>query len=457
MRPVRSLLWIGSGDHFEGGLAADAPALDVVWAADVDAALALPLGGFDAAVLDCEQADEACEALRRLGRRREAPPLLVRVRTGALHCIPELLAAGAGDVVVATDGDASVDKSAELLARIKRLTRGARTPPQAGASGGMRNPPDRYPEIVGASRAMAQVFDLLDRARRSQATVLISGETGTGKELLARAIHDGSPRHERPWVALNCAAFPDTLLESELFGHAKGAFTGADRDKKGLFEVADKGTLFLDELGDTSGPFQAKLLRALQEREIRPVGSVRPRRVDVRVLAASNRDLWSETCAGRFREDLYYRLAVFPIRMPPLRERPEDIPPLATHFLEVHGRREEKSDCRLSSDALDLLLAYSWPGNVRELENELQRALAMVDAGDTIAPRDLSPRIFGIVEPVAANAQPGEPLRVTLQRIEAWLIRRALQANDGRRATTARRLGITREGLYKKMQRLGIE
>ncbi len=333
MRPVRSLLWIGSGDHFEGGIVADSPALDVVWAADVDAALALTLGSFDAALLDCAGAAEAADALRRLRRRREAPPILVRVRDEAYHCIPELLACGAGDVVVAGGGAAPEGAPEELLARIERLARGARTSPGTAAAQLSRDAPSRYPEIVGTSRAMARVFELLDRARRSQVTVLLSGETGTGKELLAQAIHRDSRRGQRPFVAINCAAFPDTLLESELFGHVKGAFTGAEREKKGLFEAADGGTLFLDELTETSGPFQAKLLRALQEREIRPVGGNRARRVDVRVLAATNRDLWGETCAGRFREDLYYRLAVFPIRVPPLRDRTEDTPALASHFL----------------------------------------------------------------------------------------------------------------------------
>jgi Nif-specific regulatory protein len=232
-------------------------------------------------------------------------------------------------------------------------------------------------------------------------------------------------------VAVNCAAFPDTLLESELFGHVRGAFTGADRDKRGLFEAATGGTLFLDEVSETSGPFQAKLLRVLQEREVRPVGGTRTRAVNARVVAASNRDLRHEAQRGTFREDLFYRLAVFPIQLPPLRKRPRDVIPLAEHFLAIHGLREGKPGACLSPEAKRLLQAYRWPGNVRELENETQRALA--------------------------SLQPGDTLRETVGRVEAWIIRRALERNGGRRAETARRLGITREGLYKKMKRHGIE
>ena len=254
-----------------------------------------------------------------------------------------------------------------------------------------------------------------------------------------------------------CGAIPETLLESELFGHERGAFTGADRMKPGMIEVADRGTLFLDEIGETSGPFQAKLLRALQEREIRPVGGTRARKVDVRLVAATNRDLRFEVANGHFREDLYYRLAVFPIAVPPLRARTEDILPLAEHFLALHGAREGKPGCRFSRDAVRLLLSYAWPGNVRELENEVQRVLALAKPGTVLERELLSPRLSGVLEPIQANAVDGETLKESLARIEAWLIRRALERCDDRRTETARRLGITREGLYKKMKRFGIE
>jgi transcriptional regulator with PAS, ATPase and Fis domain len=301
---------------------------------------------------------------------------------------------------------------------------------------------------------MQQVFGLMACASRAKATVLISGETGTGKELIARAIHRGSSRAASPFVAVNCAAFPDTLLESELFGCVKGAFTGADRDRAGLFEAAGGGTLFLDEVSETSGPFQAKLLRVLQERELRPVGGTRSRRVDVRVIAASNRDLWRQSHVGGFRADLYYRLAVFPIQVPSLRERRGDILPLAARFLALHG--DSAAPSPLAPDAARLLQAYAWPGNVRELENEIQRALALVPPGSTLEAAHFSERLREPLAPVAAELQPGESLRESLDRVEAWLIRRELDAHGGRRAETARRLAITREGLYKKMRRLGI-
>jgi transcriptional regulator with GAF, ATPase, and Fis domain len=220
--------------------------------------------------------------------------------------------------------------------------------------------------------------------------------------------------------------------------------------------VADGGTLFLDEVGETSGPFQAKLLRALQEREVRPIGGARSRAVDVRVVAATNRDLWREGAAGGFRPDLYFRLAVFPIHIPPLRERAGDVLRLASHFLAAHGRSEGKPGVRLSPEAERLLEAHPWPGNVRELENEIQRALALVEPGDTLAPEHFSERLRAILPPIEASLRPGDTLRETLDRVEAWLIREALSAHGGRRAQTARRLGVTREGLYKKMQRLGI-
>jgi Nif-specific regulatory protein len=258
-------------------------------------------------------------------------------------------------------------------------------------------------------------------------------------------------------VAVNCAAFPDSLLESELFGHVRGAFTGADRDKPGLFAEADGGTVFLDEIGETSGPLQATLLRVLQEREVRPVGSARSRPVDVRVIAATNRKLKNEAARGFFRQDLYYRLAVFPISVPPLRERREDILLLAEHFLKRHGERESKPGCRLSRPAAHLLVAHDWPGNVRELENEIQRALALSDPGSLITPKLLSQAVAGITIPIRENTRPGDTLRANMDRIEAWLIRRALEQHGQRRTATARKLGITREGLYKKMKRLNIE
>ncbi len=455
MGSIRSILWIGRGEQLAAAQLAQAPTLDVVWERDVEGALALPLQGFDAIALDATSVENTLLGLVRLRRRRRCPPLVVWLAAEQAARVPDLLAAGAADVVLcpAPGNDAASEGSLREHLE-KRVRAGARPPDPSAPSPAAADATDA---IIGRSAEMAAVLALVERASRFQATVLLSGETGTGKELLARAIHYGGPRASGAFVAVNCAAFADTLLESELFGHVRGSFTGAERDRKGLFEAADRGTLFLDEVSETSRPFQAKLLRVLQERELRPLGSASSRRIDVRVVAATNRDLWREALAGRFREDLYYRLAVFPIHVPPLRERPTDIQPLAEHFLALHAHRERSPRSRLAADALQLLQSYRWPGNVRELENEIHRALILAERGETLAPERFSERLFGILEPVEASVEPGESLRETLARIEAWLIRRALAANGGRRTQTARGLGITREGLYKKMKRLNVE
>ncbi len=448
MPAIRSIVWIGRGERFAADLAAHAPNLDIVWEPGIEAAEALALAAYDAVVVDVPDADLASLTLERIRVHAGAPPILIRLDAPEFARAQALLSAGAADVV-RRNPESPGEEAADLIARIEKCAARHR---RAGPSDA-----PRLSGIVGNSAGMDEVFALVGCAARSRATVLITGETGTGKELVARAIHDRSPRRRRPFVAINCAAFPESLLESELFGHLRGAFTGADRDRKGLFEEADRGTLFLDEVSETSGPFQAKLLRALQEREVRPLGGSRSRSVDVRVIAATNRDLEGEYPGPGFRTDLYYRLAVFPIAVPPLRDRPGDVAPLARHFLELHGRRERKPRVCLAPEAERLLQAYRWPGNVRELENEVQRALALAAPGERLTPARFSKRVSGILEPIESNHCPGESLRETLGRIEAWLIRKALAAHDGGRTVTARHLGITREGLYKKMKRYGIE
>ena len=453
--PIRSLLWIGRARRFAGDLIADAPSLDVTWERNLDLALAHSLDAFDAVVLDAEDAARGLRDLARLRTERNGCPVIVQIDDAPADDPDPWLAAGAHAVlprdVRADDGPAS----RRLVDCVENVVLACARGPAAKRRAEQRASPS--PAIVGESPEMRRVFALIDRAGRSHATVLVTGETGTGKELIARAVHDASARHERAFVAFNCAAFPETLLESELYGHTKGAFTGADREKRGLFEAADRGTLFLDEISETSGPFQAKLLRVIQEREVRAVGSTRARRVDVRVIAASNRDLLADVRRGRFREDLYYRLAVFPLRVPPLRERPSDIVALAEFFLALHGRRERKARVSLSDEAAHHLASHHWPGNVRELENEIQRALVLAEPGDRLEPADFSLRLSQPLPTEAAGAEPGETLRESMQRLEALVLRRALKAHGGRRAATARSLGITREGLYKKMKRLGIE
>ena len=316
---------------------------------------------------------------------------------------------------------------------------------------------ERFGEITTRNPAMGELLRSARRASRSRATLLISGETGTGKELTARAVHTEGERQRRPFVAVNCAALPDTLLASELFGHLRGSFTGAERAKRGLFEAARGGTLFLDEIGETSPSLQSALLRALQEREIRPVGATESRPVDVRVIAASNRDLWREVESGTFRRDLYYRLAVLLLDLPPLRRRPEDIPELAELFVRRTAEQEGRGRCHFTPAVRELLLAYRWPGNIRELENEVQRMLIAVDGGELVRPEHCSPQLRGALEPFAAAAgSSGETLREAVDRFESWLVRTTLARCGGRRTATAAHLGLSREGLYKKMKRLDI-
>jgi Nif-specific regulatory protein len=309
---------------------------------------------------------------------------------------------------------------------------------------------------IGESPAMQAVFKQLKKVVDTRVTVLIEGETGTGKELIASAVHYGSPRREKLFVAQNCAALPENLLESELFGHKRGAFTGATEDKKGLFELADGGTLFLDEIGEMPLPLQAKLLRALQEGEIRPVGATATKKVDVRIVGATNRDLEKEVAAGRFREDLFYRLRVFPLRLPPLRERREDVPLLAGHFLERYGREFGKPATGFSQQAMEVLQSYAWPGNVRELENEVQRLVIQLEPNEFVQPEHLSPRIRQ-VENLIVRVHPAKgTLREMMDQVEKWILLEALREHDQNKSATAKTLGITREGLHKKLKSLGL-
>ena len=310
--------------------------------------------------------------------------------------------------------------------------------------------------IVGESRAMGELLRQLDKVVDTRVTVLIEGETGTGKELVASALHHRSKRRDKLFVAQNCAAFPENLLESELFGHKRGAFTGATEDKKGLFEVADGGTLFLDEIGEMPAGLQAKLLRVLQEGEVRPLGSHQVKHVNVRVVAATNRKLEDEVAAGRFREDLYYRLKVFPIRVPPLRERRDDVPRLAQHFLEIASREMGKPVAGFAQETLAALSAYEWPGNVRELENEVQRLVIQSDPGAFLAPDLLSPtvrRVEGMVQKLGATAG---TLRDRVEQVERFIVLEVLREHDNNKTSAAKTLGITREGLHKKLKQLGI-
>jgi two-component system response regulator HupR/HoxA len=315
-----------------------------------------------------------------------------------------------------------------------------------------------FDQIVGASPAMQRVFDVMEKVAQTDATVLLTGETGTGKDLVARAIHYAGSRRERRFVAQNCGALPDTLLESELFGHKRGAFTGAHADKKGLFEVADGGTIFLDEIGETEPGMQVRLLRVLQDGEIRPLGSSETRRVDVRIIAATNRELRKLVEIGRFREDLYYRLRVVEIRLPALRERREDIPQLAHHFLDLANRKMGRAVEGFTNAAMDRITAHDWAGNVRELENELQRAVALAGGEKRIGEELLSEHVRAPSPAEAARGVvlPAETdLNRAVEALKAAMIQEALKGT-GSVTRAAERLGIPRQSLQKMMKRLGL-
>ncbi len=315
---------------------------------------------------------------------------------------------------------------------------------------------ERQFNLIGNSAAIRSLLTQIDRVANTRATVLIEGETGVGKELVAAAVHTRSARHARLFVAQNCATLPENLLESELFGHKKGSFTGAAEDKKGLFEVADGGTLFLDEVAEIPMFLQAKLLRALQEGEVRPVGSNRPRHVDVRIIAASNRNLDREVHEGRFREDLYYRLNVFPLRVPPLRERREDVPQLAKHFLQRYVRDFGKPVSGLTDSALALLTSYDWPGNVRELQNEVQRLVIQADPNAVIDESLLSDKFRSRSVAVEPPVTVSGTLKEMLEDVERKLVEQALRQHGNNKTSTAKALGITREGLHKKLRQLKL-
>ena len=311
--------------------------------------------------------------------------------------------------------------------------------------------------IIGKSQAMKELMDMLAMAAPSEATVLITGESGTGKELIARSLHLNSPRKDFPLVTVNCAAITETLLESELFGHEKGAFTGADKRREGRFMQANRGTIFLDEIGEMSPTMQAKLLRVLQEREIQRVGGDQVLQVDVRVVAATNRNLESEVGEGRFREDLYYRLNVIALKVPALRERRDDIPLLAHHFLEKYAERNRKSARGFSPLAMDMLIKHDWPGNVRELENIVERAVILM-TGEHVSEKQLPGNIAATDTGTGRSLFTGLSLAEgsrSLEQIEKEVILATLEATEGNKSETARRLGITRKTLHNKLKSYG--
>ena len=320
-----------------------------------------------------------------------------------------------------------------------------------------------FSNIIAKSESMMKLFRIIEKIANYKTTVLISGESGTGKELIAKAIHFNSSRARKKFVAINCGAIPETLLESELFGYVRGAFTDAHKDKAGLFEEADGGTLFLDEIGELPLGLQVKLLRALQEEEIRRVGATQTRKIDVRIVAATIRDLADSCRQGQFREDLYYRLNVLPLHVPPLRERREDIPLLVEHFLESTNKRHRDAGLALdrlvraiTKEGMDLLMRYPWPGNVRELENTIERCVVLAD-GDYIGSETLPEKIRASADPIRQTLQSGElSIKKTTRIIEEELIRRALKKTKGNRTNASKILEISHRALLYKLKEFGI-
>jgi len=411
-----------------------------------DALEALREGSFDVVVTDLKMPGmDGVQLLRQMRSNGCDASVIVMTAYGTVSSAVEAMKLGAFDYIEKPFNAEEICLLVERAAQVSRLKRENEA---LRASLREFDPPR---ELVGSSPAMRQVREQIAKVAKSDSTVLIQGESGTGKELVARAIHAASPRAGRPMLCVNCAALSSTLLESELFGHEKGAFTGADRTRKGRFELADGSTLLLDEISEIPVNLQGKLLRVLQEREFERVGSSVTRKVNVRVIATTNRDLERWVEEGKFRQDLYFRLSVLPIYLPPLRQRVEDIPELVSYFLERLARKTGRKPLRVSSEAMDLLMAYSWPGNVRELENLIERAHVLCD-DEEITAAMIEPWLNGrgaqAFEPLF-NLRPGH----ILEDAERLLIERTLRQFGGHREKTARALGIGVRTLSLKLKK----
>ena len=407
---------------------------------------------FDLILMDVRMAEmSGLEALKAIKEYNPAIPILIMTAYSSVESAVEALKAGAYDYLTKPLDFEVLKLTVERALEHTRL-KAENLDLRERLLGSFA-----LASIIGKSDPMKELLAMVAMVAPTEATALITGESGTGKELIAKAIHYSSPRKGRPFVVVNCAALTETLLESELFGHEKGAFTGADRRREGRFMQANTGTIFLDEIGEMSSTMQAKLLRVIQEREIQRVGSDATLKVDVRILAATNRDLAQEVASGRFREDLFYRLNVVSLRVPLLRERQEDIPLLAKHFLDRYSDKNGKRVKGFTPLAMDMLLKYSWPGNVRELENAVERAVILVP-GEYITERELPLSIIQAY-PHSKEAPPLQTASLrpqSLDEVEREAILSALAATEGNKSEAARRLGITRKTLHKKLQQYGV-
>jgi len=406
---------------------------------------------YDAILMDVRMAKVGgIEALQRIKEINPAIPVIIMTAYSSVDTAVEAMKLGAYDYLTKPlnfdDLKFTLERSLEHMA-LARENRSLKQQLSSDATLG---------NIIGTSKVMRELIDTVRTVSATEATVLITGESGTGKELIARAIHANSPRKEGPLVTVNCAAITDTLLESELFGHEKGAFTGADKKRDGRFMQAHKGSIFLDEVGEIPLHMQAKLLRAIQEREVQRVGSDKPVKVDVRIIAATNRDLQEDVRNGKFREDLYYRLDVVNLRVPALNERKEDIPLLAKHFLERFAEKNRRKMKGFTPAAMDMLIRYPWPGNVRELENALERAV-ILSLGDYITERELPPGVVEHNKGELEECLPGAGLAgMPLEEVEKAAIIQTMQETGGNKSEAAKILQITRTTLNNKIRKYGI-
>jgi two-component system, NtrC family, response regulator AtoC len=402
----------------------------------------------DLAIIDIRMPDvSGIEVLKALKRANAQMPVLMTTAYSSMNTAIEAIREGAYDYL------SKPCKMEELTITVKRALEQYTLLRENQYFRQELRDKYKFENIVGTTPAMLAVYKTVARLVDSKATVLIEGESGTGKELIARAVHFNGPRAERPFVAVECASLAESLLESELFGHVRGAFTGAVETKKGLFEIADGGTIFLDEISEISVALQAKLLRVLQEYEIRRVGGIQPIQLDVRVIAATNKDMEALVKTDRFREDLFYRLNVVTLHLPPLRERQEDIPLLASHFLRKYSEANHKLISHITPEAMELLCAYHWPGNVRELEHTIERAVTLT-MNSALLPGDMPPRLH---QPTAVPRLNTGLQLLTLEELEKQHIQAVLRATEGNKKRAAQILGINRRSLYRMAKRYGLD
>lgn len=390
---------------------------------------------------------DGMQLLREIKQRQFNPAIIVLTGHGTIQSAVEAMKLGAGDYLI------KPCHPDELLLVVARLLEVRQLRREVTHLRRQLRQSERFGEIIGKSPRMQEIYQIIEAVSQNKSNVLLSGENGTGKELVARTIHQKGPLAGKPFLAINCGALSETLLESQLFGHHKGAFTGAIDDHDGVFQAADSGTLFLDEISEIPLPLQVKFLRAIQEKEVTPLGSTRPVRVDVRIIAATNREIDEAVRSGSFRTDLFYRLNVVSIHLPPLRQRREDIPLLVERFIEEFSRIYGVEPKRVTAEAMDRICGYVWPGNIRELQNAIERAFALSSEPE-ITLKDLPPAVLRLEETAAAGAGETEPL--PLEELEKRSIVAALQRSGGNKNEAARLLGIERQRLYRKIEKYGL-